>query len=277
MTRQALSKTIHNLEEELGAPLFVRDASGVQPTQVARAIMPHVRRMLGEYEAIREDVRRHQEGLIGTLIVAVEPNAMMTLPTGAVAAYREARPGLSLTLTTAYGQASLGALASGAVDAVLSVPLGDESFAYDSLLNGELCLVFSDDRGSGASWDSEGDVACPIPLSFLDGRTLFGVAPDNPIEAEVCEYLSQRGVRIQMSYDYPSAALAMAAMRQGLGGCFVERSGVEALGPECAVVRLDEENAPRWEVGVTSRKGTSKRPIIDDFVGYLRAALKERS
>lgn len=53
VSRQGVSKVIRLLEEELGQPLFVRSIKGVMPTDYATILLPHAKRLLEEYDAIR--------------------------------------------------------------------------------------------------------------------------------------------------------------------------------------------------------------------------------
>ena len=56
VSRQALSKSMAKLSEELGVPLFVPTARGVQPTEFARRILPRVKRILREEQEIVRDI-----------------------------------------------------------------------------------------------------------------------------------------------------------------------------------------------------------------------------
>lgn len=53
VSRQGVSKVIRLLEEELGQPLFIRSIKGVMPTDYATILLPHAKRLLEEYDAIR--------------------------------------------------------------------------------------------------------------------------------------------------------------------------------------------------------------------------------
>ena len=326
VSRQALSRTMRTLEREVGAPLFVRGAAGVEPTELARMIEPHARRILEEHEAIQADIRKHAQGLAGALVLAIEPNAMMTLPTGALERYRRARPDMAVSTVSASGSSVLEGLAAGAVDAVVSVPMGEDAFAYLPVRREPLCVVL---RGEGAGesgalaaeaapaggaalaaeaapvgmGDGSAGVCPPAPgapaaapagptlsgapapapaptstsaagpLEALWGRTLFGVAQDHPIEAQIGAYLAGRGIPVCLSYDYPGAMLALEAMEAGLGGCIMTASAARRLlerGGYC-VVSLDGPDAPQWEVGVTYRKGSSKQAAIADLAQHLGA------
>ena len=262
ISRQALSRTMRTLEREVGAPLFVRSGAGVEPTELARMIEPHARRILDEHEAIQADIRKHAQGLSGVLSLAIEPNAVMTLPMGILGRYRDERPDLAITTVSTSGTGVLDELASGAVDAVLSVPFGDESFAYLPVCRGPLCVVMR--RADGRAMPEE-------DLEALRGCVLFGVARDHPIESRIGVYLAQRGVPVRMSYDYPSAMLALDAMNAGLGACIMTASAAERFSWQEGYVGvlLSGDDAPQWEVGVTYRKGSSKEAAIADLAAFL--------
>ncbi|WP_245629779.1 LysR family transcriptional regulator [Alicyclobacillus sendaiensis] len=51
VSQPALSRAIHKLEGDLGAPLFVRTAQGVRLTPCGEAFLPHARQALAELAA----------------------------------------------------------------------------------------------------------------------------------------------------------------------------------------------------------------------------------
>ena len=211
-------------------------------------------------------------GQVGALRLAIEPNAVMTLPTGALGRYRELRPDVDVTLVTATGTAALEELATGAVDALLSVPMGSDAFAYRPICRRRLAVVTRvADAGAGAAGASDEGLAA------LRGITLFGVAQEHPLEASLANYLAERGAPVRMSYDYPSAMLALEAMQCGLGGCIMtqEAAGRFAGDAGYRVVALEEADAPQWEVGVTYRRGSSKTPVVEDLATCLAAIAAE--
>ena len=64
-------------------------------------------------------------------------------------------------------------------------------------------------------------------------------------------------------------------MLDGLGGCLIEEGGANLLSDETYIkVPFEGKDAPVWKVGVTSRRGTSKRTIIDDFVSFVRGRVE---
>ena len=56
---QAVSKSMAELEGELGQPLFTRSSQGVTPTQLGKAFAARARRVLDEYDALDRFVSSH--------------------------------------------------------------------------------------------------------------------------------------------------------------------------------------------------------------------------
>ena len=52
ISHQGLSRVIRSLEEELGATLFTRSNRGLEPTDYATALLPHVQTLLDTYSRI---------------------------------------------------------------------------------------------------------------------------------------------------------------------------------------------------------------------------------
>ncbi len=52
ISRQALSKTISQLEDDLGQKLFLRTSRGIIPTDYSMSILPHIKNLLSEYSYI---------------------------------------------------------------------------------------------------------------------------------------------------------------------------------------------------------------------------------
>ena len=109
ISRQALSKTIAHLEDELGV-LFERAPRGVAPTELGRSVYPHVKKALDELAVVGELARRQSSGQAGSFSLALESNAAMTLPAGLLGAYKAARPGVELNALALPGDMALTAL-----------------------------------------------------------------------------------------------------------------------------------------------------------------------
>lgn len=171
VTRQALSKTVAQLEARTGA-LFERNARGVRPTVLGEALYPHAKRIVEELAAIDGEVRRHAAGEAGSLVLALEASAALTLPRGLTSAYAAARPGVALKTMAFSGDAVGAALASGKAEAAVTGPLGEDGFSFEPIYASTLSVVFA-----ARAFEGRADV---LRDSALDGLRVSSALPDMP-------------------------------------------------------------------------------------------------
>jgi DNA-binding transcriptional LysR family regulator len=82
LTQPAFSRSIKALEDELGQRLFDRQGWRTDPTPFGESVLERARRLVQEAEHLKEDARRVQEGLTGTLRLGLGsgPGAILTQP-----------------------------------------------------------------------------------------------------------------------------------------------------------------------------------------------------
>ena len=73
VSQPALSLSIHQLEEEVGAPLLVRTKRGVSFTSYGQALLQHARLMVSESQRIQEEIAPMRSPLIAGRKIAVVP------------------------------------------------------------------------------------------------------------------------------------------------------------------------------------------------------------
>ncbi len=117
----SLSASIHTLEREVGAALFVRDSRRVMLTQAGRALLPAARRALAAADEGRDAVAGVRGVLRGQLHVgAIQTLGVIDLP-ALLARLRRAHPGVTIRLS--HDAASI--LASATADAQLDIAFID--------------------------------------------------------------------------------------------------------------------------------------------------------
>lgn len=99
VVQSSLSASIHSLEREVGAALFVRDSRRVTLTQAGRALLPAARRALAAVEEGRDAVAGIRGVLRGQLHVgAIQTLGVIDLP-ALLVAFRRAHPGVTIRLS----------------------------------------------------------------------------------------------------------------------------------------------------------------------------------
>jgi len=92
LTQPTLGRHIEALERQLGSPLFVRSPRGIQPTELALRLRPHLGDMAAAAAAAMRDATGAADGDSGVVrVTASEVMGVEVLP-GILAEFREANP-----------------------------------------------------------------------------------------------------------------------------------------------------------------------------------------
>jgi LysR family glycine cleavage system transcriptional activator len=115
----AFSERIRRLEEELGAPLFVRTTRRIRLTEMGRQLLPQARKVLAELQRCR-DLARGQEGPVPfTLTVGTRFELGMSWLCPSIGALQEARPERTVHLFMGDTPDLLSRVERGDLDAVV--------------------------------------------------------------------------------------------------------------------------------------------------------------
>ncbi|WP_252091779.1 LysR family transcriptional regulator [Pseudomonas sp. MWU13-3659] len=126
VAQPTLSVTIRQLEDDLGAELFLRQARGVEVSEQARELYPLACRMVAEANALRLRFRQGQERV--PLTLGIEADIAPAQVESCVRLASQAVPGLQLTLLEGCaGDARLADEAQRCEDE-LFLPLWEEAF-----------------------------------------------------------------------------------------------------------------------------------------------------
>ncbi len=119
ISQPALSKSIQNLEAELGVRLLERGAHGVSPTIYGAALLKHARLVLNQTEQALAEVEAIKGGHLGHLRLGVANFAIHYLP-DVLAKLLASKPGLSVDIVDGTYEGLTALVRDGALDAVVS-------------------------------------------------------------------------------------------------------------------------------------------------------------
>lgn len=67
LTQPAASRTLAEIEQLVGEPLFIRNPKGMMPTEIGRVLCRHAGAIVGQLGSTVADMKAHQAGLSGTV------------------------------------------------------------------------------------------------------------------------------------------------------------------------------------------------------------------
>lgn len=98
LTQPAVSRTIRELEADLGIPLLIRTARGITLTEHAGQVVKRACAITREFDRIYEDVEAMRGELSGRLSIALTAPTASTALMETIADFARARPGVDLKI-----------------------------------------------------------------------------------------------------------------------------------------------------------------------------------
>lgn len=149
VTQSTISKMVRQLEDELGQPLLIRQARGLQLTDVGRVVFERGQEALAVAQALQREVDDLAALSRGTLTVGIPPMVNVFF-SPLIQRFRAAHPGIALQVREAGGDVIEQMVADGELEVGVSIlPLAPHSeLAADVLGRYPVCLVGTAD----AAW-----------------------------------------------------------------------------------------------------------------------------
>jgi len=126
VTQSTISKMVRQLEEELGAPLLLRDGRNLVLTDIGRVVFERGEEMLATQRRLLLEVKDMQSLRHGTLTLGMPP-MINVLFTPVLKAFRERHPDITVRLVEAPGPAIERQVAANELDLGLTVLPADSS------------------------------------------------------------------------------------------------------------------------------------------------------
>lgn len=120
-----VTRTIKNLEKELGCVLFIRSRHGVQLTPEGEKLFEHIRIAFEHIEAGEEEIALNKNMQRGIVTIGASEVALHCLLLPILKRYRQLYPGVRIRVSNHSTPQALAALKNGLVDvAVVTTPMG---------------------------------------------------------------------------------------------------------------------------------------------------------
>jgi DNA-binding transcriptional LysR family regulator len=148
MTQPGVTKSIHEVENFLGAPLFERSNRGVRPTELGTLVGARARSVLSELGDLAEEINAVREGTGGRVVIGTMTSASARLLPLTLARLKSKAPNLVVTVRDGNTTQLFPALAASDLDIVVSrlpddeaLPAGTVPLKHEVLYRETLRLV----------------------------------------------------------------------------------------------------------------------------------------
>lgn len=141
VSQSAVTKSIKQLEDDLGIELLHRSAAGVAPTAAGEALLARARVIEAELRQARNDIESVRGGKSGEIWISASPTVMRSLLPRAVLSFRRRRPQVRFHIEEGVYPDVLPALRLGELDfavCLVAERLQDEALACEILVKDRL-------------------------------------------------------------------------------------------------------------------------------------------
>jgi DNA-binding transcriptional LysR family regulator len=265
ITQAAISMQIRQLENELGAKLFIRAPRRVILTEAGEHLLHRARHILREHDAAREEIAELAGAELGRLRVG-SASAMVTT---------ESLPGILRELRKQHARAEV------------SVTSGTSETLVQQILAGELDLAFVslpvEARGVQTERLNEDQlVAIASPRHRLaKQRTVsaYTLAGEKLILGErggntrrlIDQFFAQAGVTLTIAMELSRQAAIRRMVEEDMGVGIVPLQSVREEVEKGRLVRWWIEGAHiNWQLGIARLSGGYESPIMQTFIRLAR-------
>lgn len=221
VSQPAVSKTIRELEDVLGKPLFDRAHRRLTLTSVGRVFQQHAGAAMAELSRAQSLVK-DTPSQITRLSVGVLPTAATSLMPRAALAFRDTHPNCLLRVSTGPNWLLMSQLRDSSLDMVVG-RMGNaevmQHLSFHHLYSEDIAAVVRPDHPL---------LETPAPLDMLHGYPLLLPPPGAVIAPLVRAFLSRRGIAAQTAaFESVSLAFGRRVFQSSDAVWFISRGVVE--------------------------------------------------
>lgn len=262
LTQPAVSRSIFELEGQLGLKLLDRTTREVALTEAGQSLAARLDRLLDELEQTLLEVQGMASARRGKVRVASSPTLSANLMPACIAACAKAEPNIELVLLDRIQQDVLDSVRAGEVDfGVVIEPASQDDLQCETILDDPFCLVLPPGhRLAGRK---------QVRWSALDGEAMVLLDHASGSRRLIDQALARHGAHcvVQQQVGHPTTAFRM--VEAGLGISVMPALAVPPAGLRSLVVR---PLTPRVEraVMLVHRRNRAPAPLAQRVWQMIR-------
>lgn len=267
LSQPALTVQVRALEEALGLRLFDRNTRNVAATRVGRELLPELRRILRELDALLDETRQLARMAGGMVRIAVLPSFASSLLPDVIHGFRALHPAIGFALrdVIASGVAAL-TLAEEVDLGITGGPVEDADLELLLSSVDRMHVVFP----AGHALD---DGTSPT-LAAVTEHPLVLMSRATSVRAVVDSAIMAAGLTAEVAAEATYMSTAVGMVRAGMGIAILPETAMEIRAlPMLRSALIDDKQLAR-SISVIKRRGRTLPPASTAFLDHLRVAFE---
>ena len=270
VTQAAISMQIRQLENELGARLFIRAPRRVMLTEAGEQLLQRARQILRDHDAAVDEIAALAGAERGRLRIGSASAMVLTdvLPK-LLREIRKRHAAADITVASGTSEALVQQILAGELDvAFVSLPVEARGINTERLSQDQLVAVASP-RHRLAKQKT-------ISAYTLAGEKLILGERGGNTRRLIDQFFSQAGVTLQVSMELSRQAAIRRMVEEDMGVGIVPLQSVAEAVEKGRLVRWWIEGAQiNWELGIARLTGGYESPIAQTFINLARGYFGE--
>lgn len=210
VAQSSMSRTVLEVEQRLGVPLFERTTRQVRPTTDGEEFLTIARRLLAQFDAALSHFEGYLAGTRGAVSIAALPSLAATMLPPVLSAFRADRPEVSVSIRDGLSGEVLDHVAAGTVDMAVTVAatVPPALHARHVAVDRFVCVFPPSHRFTEHT---------ELTWHDLAGEAFVAFDPTSSIRAYVEQTLTQKGIRVGPVTEARNIGAVAGLTASGLG------------------------------------------------------------
>lgn len=267
VAQPALSRTIMNLERELGVTLLLRSNRSVELTSAGQSFLKGCHDVLNKTRQIVEDTQRLHQGKIGTLRIGYTDNAINGVAPELLKKFHTAHPSVELRLTHRVTSTQLVDLEDGTLDFGFATgSVARPGFDHLCIQSERfVCVVYEGHRFADRA---------KVKLDELASEAIVQGVPEQwqHFRSYLMPLFRKAGFEPDVAQEGLATSDILRLVACGMGITVLTESVADIMPPGLSVIPLDAVSE-RLDTVVLWKKDRSNS-AMEHFVSFLKSAQK---
>lgn len=270
IAQPSLSQQLSKLEKELGVLLFKRSTNSVELTYAGSVFVEKAQQIIDMADQLRREMEDIADMRKGRLVVGSLPMTGAHVLPYVLPVFRDAYPDIEIVLIEESTRNLEQLTASGGTDvSLLTLPLEEQSLAYQPLLDEELCLAVSPESPL-----AKRDGAKPIAIAELVEEPFVLLKKGQGFRAIAHDLCRKAGFEPRIVFESGNINTVQSLVAAGMGITFVPSMMMLTDSQGRAPVYLTLEGRPTRTLVIAYRKGRYLSNAAEAFIATFRRTLE---
>ena len=267
-TQPSLSRQIRDLEDEVGTPLFIRGAKGVELTPAGRVFLDHARVLLAQAEVAVQSARQVVYPAVPSLSLGFMIGHDTTWLPAALKLIRDELPNMHVVISTQNSPQLASALLYGGIDAAfLRREDGSEDLEVRTLMEESFRVFLPSDHPLAAKETVTLQEIARERFISVSGTALSISGKQPALRRTIDRFLRDNGVEIRPSYEVDNLGSVMSLIAS-TGGVALLPVYAKTFLPDAVVTRPLEGAGPKIDLSIGYRRANNS-PTLRLFLSRV--------